>query len=277
MKDENHWYYAYKKEKVGPVTKKDINSLILNQVLNENSYVWCRGFSSWKKINEVSELYFGLYLAKKFSTLMKIARQKEFHWQQVFDNEQIFFLKYASKKEPQQENFLGPYSLQMIDTLYQSKKINALTQVYAHGMNQLLSLHEIPYLIERHPFLKGNNYALDFSDEKIPSLVLFSCEEEQENYYGILQEEQSLSDLKEVVFHKKVKKLHEKEFYFLIIQKEKNQVEMGQGVLLSNKKYPYEASIQWDEGLSYIEDLKEKKVSLIDDYGHDHEVFSIDQ
>ncbi|MCD4819926.1 MAG: RDD family protein [Candidatus Cloacimonetes bacterium] len=46
------WYYAKEDEKIGPITKDNIKVLVENDVINQDTMIWCTEWESWKSYKE---------------------------------------------------------------------------------------------------------------------------------------------------------------------------------------------------------------------------------
>lgn len=53
-----NWYYVVGSERVGPVSFEIIKQLFLSKQINQETYVWKKGFQNWEKIQDVPELDF---------------------------------------------------------------------------------------------------------------------------------------------------------------------------------------------------------------------------
>lgn len=53
----SNWYYVDGSDRVGPVTEEKLSTLLLDNTLNSESYIWKAGFDNWQKFCDVEELY----------------------------------------------------------------------------------------------------------------------------------------------------------------------------------------------------------------------------
>lgn len=144
-----NWYYVENNERVGPVDENEFISLIEGKKILGDSYVWRKGFDNWVQAKKLDEL-------KKFLTKEKIQKKETlddiqidstsgedlendipsiiFSWDDVDEKEKKFILRIGNDRGVDSKEY-GPFSLMMIETLINQKRVNHLTQIFSPGMS----------------------------------------------------------------------------------------------------------------------------------------------
>ena len=149
-----NWYYVEKNDRKGPVAEDKIVSLIKDQVLTEDSYVWKKGFSNWLKIKDIDELNIhfnssGLELDIPLPQVMPTPKAKApattsaFDWANLDPEKKVFLLKIGMDRQGAEVEY-GPYSMNLLRRLFTEKRINHKTLIFAPGMENWTFLGEIP-------------------------------------------------------------------------------------------------------------------------------------
>ena len=53
-----NWYYVVGSDRVGPVSEAALQVLFLNNEINDDTYIWKKGFKNWERLKDVTELKF---------------------------------------------------------------------------------------------------------------------------------------------------------------------------------------------------------------------------
>jgi hypothetical protein len=140
-----NWYYVQGTERVGPVEESALHNVFNDGIIQEDSFVWTKGFANWEKLKEVDELKY--FLEKPKSVL----NQKEspevqfnFNWKNIGANEEIFFIKTGQDRMTKSQKTMGPYSLKELSAAFFQKRINEQTYIYSPGMLYWERLGAIP-------------------------------------------------------------------------------------------------------------------------------------
>ena len=55
-----NWYYVVGSDRVGPVSEAALQVLFLNGEINDDTYIWKKGFANWERLKDVTEIKFEL-------------------------------------------------------------------------------------------------------------------------------------------------------------------------------------------------------------------------
>lgn len=126
----SNWYYVEGSERIGPVDFLQIKKLYDQNSLNEQSYVWKKGFKDWMKICNVPEFTNQIENSKEVIENNIKIENLEFD-KSIFENENVdqIFVKQSIDSE-----IYGPYSLLEIKDAYNQKLINHETFFYVFKM-----------------------------------------------------------------------------------------------------------------------------------------------
>lgn len=140
-----NWYYVQGNDRIGPVDESDIESLILDETLNVDSYVWKKGFENWMKVRNVDELH--QYLKPAEPLPIESQHLKSIDWTNLSPEEQIFTIKTGMDRNTQEVEY-GPYSLSMLKRMYNECRINGKTLIFGAGMDNWTFLADLPVFEE---------------------------------------------------------------------------------------------------------------------------------
>lgn len=160
----SQWYYVKGRERIGPVEEEEIISLLRNQELTEDSYVWKRGFSDWMKLQTVDELAIHLEaeeeavpneptkemtlpideISKINETTQERISRPGFDWTMVDRDEPKFHIKVGLDRGLQVETVYGPYSLNQLIRAYNENRINHKTYIFCEGLDNWIFIADIP-------------------------------------------------------------------------------------------------------------------------------------
>jgi hypothetical protein len=126
-----NWYYVQNKNRQGPVEVEVIKSLIKDFQLTEDDYVWKKGFESWKKIKEVDELN----LVNDEEILPPTIEEFRLRLETGDIDEKRFHILIGIDRGQKPTSY-GPYSLRILQKLFQENRINGRTQVFYSGLGE---------------------------------------------------------------------------------------------------------------------------------------------
>lgn len=161
-----NWYYVVGSERVGPVGQETIRELIASNEINNDTYVWRKGFQNWERLKDVAELAQNEEKVEEESLVLETVTPKKelrpaeikkvpekkspdvsfnFDWKTVRENDEIFFLRIGKdRKSFSGEDYFGPYSLTEIREALAEKRINQQTFIFAPGMSSWVTIGETP-------------------------------------------------------------------------------------------------------------------------------------
>ena len=159
-----HWYYVEDNERVGPVGEPEFSKLIDSGKVDENTYVWKKGFENWillKYVEDpigdvqhsdgVEETSEELDDSSQHLSEAKIT----FDWASVSKDSKIFTINVGKDRGRTQEQSYGPFSVDMLEKLKAENRICEQTLVFAPGMNEFITLAETPL------FNQGSDVSVD--------------------------------------------------------------------------------------------------------------------
>ncbi|MCO4754759.1 MAG: DUF4339 domain-containing protein [Bacteriovoracaceae bacterium] len=138
------WYYVFSGERKGPVEKEDILALVQNGQLNDEDYVWRKGFENWMKLATVEELKQVEQAPIEMDTELPepIQTQKVLNLSQCDDQEKMFFIKTGADRGKQEVEY-GPFSLQILKRLYDENRVNGKTFIFCKDMQNWQPLADV--------------------------------------------------------------------------------------------------------------------------------------
>lgn len=141
------WYYVQNNDRQGPVTEEALSNLLKEGPLTDQSYIWRKGFDNWKKAIEVEEfknLFNSAKEAEEFDIPMLAPEMKStFNWNAVSYSEKLFMIKIGADRGAAETEY-GPFSLEMLKRLYDEKRINGKTYIFAKGLKNWIFIADIP-------------------------------------------------------------------------------------------------------------------------------------
>lgn len=143
------WYYVEGKDKVGPIEEEEFINLFKSGILNEQSYVWRKGFDNWAFSKDVDELKF------LFESSESVAQEEPsddvpdfiyptLDWDTVDYDRKMFSIKIGRDRGGESDVEYGPYSLNFLRKLMEDNRITPKTFIFTHGMDNWLFLADIP-------------------------------------------------------------------------------------------------------------------------------------
>lgn len=135
------WYYVDGTERVGPVSLEELKGLYQATKINQDSYVWSKGFDNWKFLRDVEELK-SLATPDTPSTPAEIPpvqdmdpiNTESINLQTVDSDKKIFTVKVGYDRGGSATEY-GPFSLKQLRKAYDENRINDRTYIFAPGMS----------------------------------------------------------------------------------------------------------------------------------------------
>jgi hypothetical protein len=144
-----NWYYVRGSERVGPVDEKTLKDLFYKEEINQDSYIWRKGFQKWERVKNVEELKFNSSSENKKSQKETKENSPEiifnFEWENIRNEDELFFIKIGSdRKDHSNSELFGPYSLNELHDAIQEKRINNRSLIFAAGMPGWIEVGKTP-------------------------------------------------------------------------------------------------------------------------------------
>lgn len=144
------WYYVDGKDRVGPISHTELESLFGKGTINKDSYVWKKGFDNWEHVRNVAELA-GLKSASEAAAdeIPSLGDIKPIHESPVdlksIDNDKKVFTVKVGYDRGGSDTEYGPFSLTQLRLAYEENRINDKTFIFCPGMEnwQLLGDFEV--------------------------------------------------------------------------------------------------------------------------------------
>lgn len=154
------WYYVEEssegRDSAGPVGEEKIQELIEGGQLNEESYLWAKGFDDWKKLKNIEQL-------KSFLEQNQVEEEEDVSFQEMpgpmvveelrpmekqdlfdfGDDEKKITIKIGADRGGQEVEY-GPFSKNIMKKLMEEKRINEKTFIFISGMSHWQYLGETP-------------------------------------------------------------------------------------------------------------------------------------
>ena len=171
------WFYVEGKDRVGPIEEEQMLAMISEGKLQENDYVWKKGFDNWRKLYDVPELMMSaggnetaeisiaglgentvefdssellgdstsanIINENADSVPEEIKSPAQFNWQTLDQNKPIFSVKVGLDRSGDPSEY-GPYSLKILVDLFKQNRINEKTYIFAPGMSEWSFLGDLP-------------------------------------------------------------------------------------------------------------------------------------
>lgn len=152
-----NWYYVDGSDRVGPVSFEHLQSLYHQHQIDNETYVWRKGFANWERIKNVEELDFnpvtnGQMNSEPSVEVNEVPVEKHsldfiepFSWNQLERDEERFYVKIGHDRVKTSPEVYGPYSVNQILEAINQKRMNEKTLVFTHGLDNWLSIASIPF------------------------------------------------------------------------------------------------------------------------------------
>lgn len=142
----DNWYYVQKGNRQGPVAVEVIETMIKNQELKSEDFVWKKGFENWKKIKEVPELNFSETTTPAAPNLPPEISKivfKEISLKDLKPDERVIFIRIGTDRGGAANDY-GPFSVTQLKQLFKENRINGKTFVFTNGMKDWKLLADLP-------------------------------------------------------------------------------------------------------------------------------------
>ncbi len=139
------WYYVQNNDRQGPVTEDALKKLLHDGPLTDQSYIWRKGFDNWKKAGEVDEFKSVFTPASVNDDIPVLAPEmiSSLDWHAISYTEKLFMIKIGADRGARETEY-GPFSLEMLKRLYDEKRINGKTYIFAKGLKNWIFIADIP-------------------------------------------------------------------------------------------------------------------------------------
>lgn len=143
------WYYVEDGERVGPVEQEELQALVDKGDLNEESFVWKKGFENWERLSLVDELQFFFEKEIELPPMASdmppiIAAKKKFSWEALGERDKVISIKVGIDRGEQEIEY-GPYTLLQLKKAFDEQRVSEKTLVYIPGMPEWIFLGDIPH------------------------------------------------------------------------------------------------------------------------------------
>lgn len=136
------WYYVLAGERQGPVEFDQLNELYTSGTLSEDDYVWYKGLDNWIKIKDADGFGSPETAAKESASAIPEPIEESVDLLNFDNDSKCFYIKTGSDRG-QAETEYGPFSIDLLKSLYDEKRINAKTFVFTKGMSNWMILGEV--------------------------------------------------------------------------------------------------------------------------------------
>jgi hypothetical protein len=166
----SNWYYVQGTERMGPVGEQELHNKYIEGIIQEESYVWTKGFANWEKLHDVDSLkYFIKNAHQKELKKESPEIQFSFDWDKTGLNDEIFYIMTGKDRQSADTEIMGPYSLQELQGAFVQKRINQQTIIYTPGMLYWERIGAIPALQDRW---KLSDSVPGLSEMNSPGLII---------------------------------------------------------------------------------------------------------
>lgn len=126
-----NWYYVLKGNRQGPVDQDFILSLIKNQELKDEDFVWKKGFDNWKKVREVNELQVESTPEIKLPEIIYTEKKlKDF-----VPDERVLWIRVGNDRGQAPSDY-GPFTMKQLKQLFSENRINGKSLLFSQGMKE---------------------------------------------------------------------------------------------------------------------------------------------
>ena len=127
-----NWYYVQQGNRQGPVSFETIQSLINSKTLNDQDFVWKKGFDNWKKIKEVEELSVASMPVPPTISKIEYIEPK---LSEIDPHERTLFIRIGVDRGGKPNDY-GPFTLIQLKQLFKENRINGKTLLFMSGMKE---------------------------------------------------------------------------------------------------------------------------------------------
>lgn len=144
----DNWYYVQKGNRHGPVAVEVIESMLDKSELNQDDFVWKKGFENWKKIRETPELQFApkketAPQAVDLPPSMGKVEFKDVSFKDINPDERVIFIRVGTDRGGASSDY-GPFSIRQLKQLFKENRINGKTFAFTNGMKEWKLLADLP-------------------------------------------------------------------------------------------------------------------------------------
>ncbi len=127
-----NWYYVQQGNRQGPVSLETVQSLINSKTLNDQDFVWKKGFDNWKKIKEVDELAVSSIPVPP--TISKIEFTDP-NLSEIDPTDRVLFIRIGVDRGGKANDY-GPFTLNQLKQLFKENRVNGKTLLFMTGMKE---------------------------------------------------------------------------------------------------------------------------------------------
>lgn len=180
------WFYVQGSEKVGPVSKGEMEELFKRGGILKDSYVWTSGMENWTILEEVND-FSHLFSERNPPEIPVNSPKKKFDWNNINEKAPIFSLKIGPDRGVEEKILDQWFSLEQIIKFAAEKRINEKTLVMALGLDEFTPLGEVPLREKIFPGLKVEDFKPieRRQSERMPILARIFFENNQKFMEGI--------------------------------------------------------------------------------------------
>ncbi len=145
----DNWYYVQLGERKGPVAKSVITNLISEAILRDEDFIWKKGMDNWAKIKDISEFSTDQAppLSLADSELPGIIDSATNSLMELASSETCIFIKIGADRGADEVEY-GPYSISILQKLFEQKRINGKTFAFIKGMKNWSVLADFSDFVE---------------------------------------------------------------------------------------------------------------------------------
>lgn len=176
------WYYVQNGERQGPVAFENVLGLYQSGTLNEEDYVWAKGFEDWKKIKDVPKF------SSDAPSIPAPIEVQEVDLNNLDPNLRCLFIKTGKDRGGNEVEY-GPFSVNILKKLFNENRINGKTYIFAKGMGQwkfLADLAGYENIFEQVP--PAIEESERRSSTRSPFIARMFIESQQNIYEGICRD-----------------------------------------------------------------------------------------
>lgn len=127
------WYYVLAGERQGPAQLAQVKDLYASGTLNDEDYVWYKGLDNWIKIKDADAFNDVGGIDGPAVEDIPAPIEEKVNLNDYDKAEKCFYIKTGADRG-QAETEYGPFSIELLRKLYDEKRINAKTFLFAKGM-----------------------------------------------------------------------------------------------------------------------------------------------
>lgn len=129
------WYYVSGSDRIGPIEESELFALFSNGTLNDESYVWTKGFDNWQKAKNVDQLQSAFNSSFELPASEEVIGEPEsIDLSVIPEDKACVTIKIGYDRGLNEEVEYGPYSIEQLRRAYKESRINGKTFIYAPGM-----------------------------------------------------------------------------------------------------------------------------------------------